>query len=154
MSVPGICGWIHTNTKEFYLGKPYIICFSSNSYGYIDYFLFLKIHYMFSFEMQSIGTSFHWPVDFFNHNSLAVPCPPGAHCFRYWQYATFSRTDRAVLLATVKRCIGPYSIYAEVWIFLYLFLSRLCKIYCAKYMVSHKFCKNIHLPLWPTASGT
>jgi hypothetical protein len=23
-----------------------------------------------------------------------------------------------------------------------------------KYMVRHKFCKNIHLPLWPTASGT
>jgi hypothetical protein len=23
-----------------------------------------------------------------------------------------------------------------------------------KYMSRHKFCKNIHLPPWPTASGT
>jgi hypothetical protein len=45
---------------------------------------------------------------------------------------------------------GPF-IYVDLFdeFVLYFFITIL-----QKYMIRHKFCKTIHLPPWPTASGT
>jgi hypothetical protein len=39
---------------------------------------------------------------------------------------------------------------ASVMEFFYIYFIMILQ----KYVVRHKFCKNIHLPPWPTASGT